>query len=144
MPSKSAPEKRDVNCDELYNYTLLLFKLCALHKNLDSAVDMGYGRRFVRSAKYETPIYNKTNKTRYLIGSIHLTSLVSGTLPKEQTELLVWNMFINVSAGKNNNMAIDEYVEQRHKSYLCWIPNQRKYNCTFKGISPSYCCKETF
>ena len=56
MPSKSAPEKQDVNCDELNNYTLLLFKLCALHKNLDCAVDMGYGRQSVRSAKYETPV----------------------------------------------------------------------------------------
>ena len=121
MLSKSAPEKQDVNCDELNNYTLLLFKLCALHQNLDSAVDMGYGRLSVRSAKYEPPVSKQTNKTKYLIGSIHLTYLVSGTLLKELTVGLVWNRFINVSEGKSNNMAIDKYVEQRHKSYLCQI-----------------------
>ena len=97
--------------DELYDYILLLFRLCALHRNLDSAVDMGDGPRSVRSAKYETPLYNKTGKTKYLIGSIHLTSLTSGTLSNDQTERLVHNRFINVSGGKNRNMALDEYVE---------------------------------
>ena len=69
------------------------------------------GNRSVRSAKYETPFYNKTQKTKYLIGSIHLTSLVSGTLPSQQTERLIANRFINLSGGKNSNMALDEYVE---------------------------------
>lgn len=66
--------------DDLFDYIVLLFRLCILHKNLDSAVDMGDGARSIRSAKYETLLYNKTGKTKYLIGSIHLTSLTSGTL----------------------------------------------------------------
>ena len=57
------------------------------------------------------PFITKKNKLKYLIGSVHLTALVSGTLPPNQTECLVWNRFINLSGGKNNNMAIDEYVE---------------------------------
>ena len=109
--SKHSSEKESSNCDEVFNYVMLVFKLIALHRNLDSAVDMADGRRSVRSAKYEVPIYNKTNKLKYLIGSVHLTALVSGTLPPNQTERLVWNRFINLGGGKNNNMAIDEYVE---------------------------------
>ena len=109
--SKHSSEKESSNCDEVFNYVMLMFKLIALHRKLDSVVDMADGRRSVRSSKYETPIYNKTNKLKYLIGSVHLTALVSGTLPPNQTERLVWNRFINLSGGKNNNMAIDEYVE---------------------------------
>nr|XP_022298075.1 uncharacterized protein LOC111107257 isoform X3 [Crassostrea virginica] len=110
-PSKCSPKSKDASGDELYNYILCLFKLTALHKNLDSAVNMGDGLRSVRSAKYETPIYNKTNKTKYLIGSVHLTALACGSLPREQTERLVWNRSINISGGKNHNMALDEFVE---------------------------------
>lgn len=97
--------------DELYEYVIALFRLVALHKNLDTAVNMGDGHRVVRSAKYETPIYNKTNKTKYLIGSVHLTGMVSGTLPKQQTERLIANRFINISGGKKHNISLDEYVE---------------------------------
>ncbi|XP_033759941.1 uncharacterized protein LOC117342076 [Pecten maximus] len=97
--------------DELHDHMLLQFRLIALHKNLDTAVDMGDGKRAVRSAKYETPIYNLTNKTKYLIGSVHLTGLVSGTLPKQQSERLIANRCINITGGKNNNIALDEYVE---------------------------------
>ncbi|KAK6168270.1 hypothetical protein SNE40_022131 [Patella caerulea] len=93
--------------DHLY----MLFKLVLLHKNLDSAVDMGDGERCVRSAKYELPVYNLTNKTKYMIGSIHLTSLTSGMLPSDQEKRLINNRFINLQGGKNNNMALDEYVE---------------------------------
>jgi hypothetical protein len=38
-----------------------------LHRNLDTAVDMGDGERCVRSAKYELPIYNKTENKIYQI-----------------------------------------------------------------------------
>lgn len=72
---------------------------------------MGDGLRSVRSAKYKTPIYSKTNKMKYLTGSVHLTALVCGSLPMEQTERLVWNRSINISGGKNRNMALDEFVE---------------------------------
>ena len=72
---------------------------------------MGDGLRSVRSAKYETPIYNKTNKTKYLIGSVHCTARACGSLPREQTERLVWNRSINISGGKNHNMSVDEFVE---------------------------------
>ncbi|XP_056013603.1 uncharacterized protein LOC125669312 isoform X1 [Ostrea edulis] len=108
---KQSGEKTSTDSDEVFNYVMLVFKLVALHRNLDSAVDMGDGMRSVRSAKYEAPIYNKTNKLKYLIGSVHLTALVSGTLPNNQSERLIWNRFINISGGKMNNMAIDEYVE---------------------------------
>jgi hypothetical protein len=97
--------------DELFDYLIALFRLSALHRNLDTAVDMADGYRSVRSAKYETPLDNKTHKTKYLIGSIHLTGLVSGTLPPLQTERLIANRCINLSGGKNSNMALDEYVE---------------------------------
>ncbi|XP_056008253.1 uncharacterized protein LOC125657360 isoform X2 [Ostrea edulis] len=97
--------------DELFDYLIALFRLSALHRNLDTAVDMADGYRSIRSAKYETPLYNKTHKTKYLIGSIHLTGLVSGTLPPPQTERLIANRCINLSGGKNSNMALDEYVE---------------------------------
>ena len=111
MVQKRSGEKTSTEGDELFNYVVLLFKLVALFRNLDTAVDMGDGRRSVRSAKYETPIYNKTNKLKYLIGSVHLTALVSGTLPNILSERLIWNRFVNLSGGKNNNMAIDEYIE---------------------------------
>ncbi|WAR03956.1 LOW QUALITY PROTEIN: hypothetical protein MAR_010514 [Mya arenaria] len=68
--------------DELNDYLVSVFRLTALHQNLNSAVDMGDGYRVVRSAKFETPIYNRTNKVKYLIGS-----------------------------GKNNNLSLDEFVE---------------------------------
>lgn len=97
--------------DELNEYVLAVFRLVALHKNLDSAVNMGDGHRVVRSAKYEIPIYHKTNKIKYLIGSVHLTGMVAGTLPVHQTERLIANRFINISGGKNNNISLDEYVE---------------------------------
>ena len=58
--------------DKLFDYTLLLFKLTALLKNLDTAIDMGDGGRSVRSSKYELPIFNRTNKIKYVIGCIHL------------------------------------------------------------------------
>lgn len=96
--------------DELRNYLICLFRLVALHKNLDSAVDMADGHRSVRSAKYETPIYNRTNKIKYFIGSVHLTGMCM-SLPNEQQERLIANRCINISGGKNNNIALDEYVE---------------------------------
>ncbi|XP_063400161.1 uncharacterized protein LOC134684783 [Mytilus trossulus] len=101
--------------DRVQDYIALLFKLVLLHKNLDSAVDMGNGGRSVRSAKYELPVYNKTNKTKYSIGSIHLTALTSGLLPSDQEESLINNRFINLQGGKNNNFALDEFVEMLNR-----------------------------
>lgn len=97
--------------DELYGYMLLLFKLSLLHNNLDDAVDMADGARSIKSAKYELHIYNFTNKTKYAIGSIHLIAMTEGLLNKELKERLTANRFINLQGGKNNNMALDEYVE---------------------------------
>jgi hypothetical protein len=54
---------------------------------------------------------NKTGKTKYTIGSIHLTALTSGVLPAEQSERLITNRFVNVQGGRNNNIALDEYLE---------------------------------
>lgn len=62
-----------------------------LHKNFDSAVEMGDGERSVRSTKYELQIYNKTNKTKYCIGSIYFTDLPSGLLPATQEKRLKVN-----------------------------------------------------
>lgn len=103
--------------DSLYHYIMLLFKMVALHKNLDTAVDMADGHRSVRSAKYELPIYNRTNKIKYVIGSIHLTALTSGILSHEQQERLTANRFINLQGGKNHNMGIDEYVELLNRDF---------------------------
>lgn len=86
----------------------MLFKLTLLHKNLDSAVDMADGNRSVCSAKYELPVYNLTNKTKYAIGSIHLIALTEGILSNEQRVRLTANRFINLQGGVNNNMALDE------------------------------------
>lgn len=112
---KPLKKSKGTGGDELHSYILMLFKLFLLHKNLDTAVDMGDGERSVRSAKYELPIYNRTNKVKYCIGSIHLTSLSSGLLPKEQTERFVANRFINLQGGRNNNIALDEFIEMLNR-----------------------------
>jgi hypothetical protein len=59
----------------------------------------------------ELPIYNKIEKTKYTIGSIHLTALTSGVLPADQSERLITNRFVNVQGGRNNNIALDEYLK---------------------------------
>ena len=94
--------------------------MVALHKNLDTAVDMADGHRSVRSAKY-IPIYNKTNKIKYVIGSIHLTALTNSILSNEQQERLIANCFINLQGGQNHNMGLDEYVEllNRDSKFAC-------------------------
>lgn len=109
--SKKQRKDKGKSKDELYGYMLQLFKLTILHKNLDDAVDMADGARSIKSAKYELPIYNFTNKTKYAIGSIHLIAMTEGLLNKELKERLTANRFINLQGGKNNNMALDEYVE---------------------------------
>lgn len=108
---KDKKMKKRNDSDEVQDYISLLFKLTLLHKNLDTAVDMGDGERSVRSTKYELPIYNRTNKLKYVIGSIHLSALTSGVLAEEQCERLVANRFVNVQGGRNNNVALDEYLE---------------------------------
>lgn len=108
-------KQKDTKADQLQDYSLMLFKLVMLHKNLDSAVDMGDGERSVRSTKYELPIYNKTNKTKYSIGSIHLTAMTSGLLPATQEERLKANRFINLQGGRNHNIALDEFVEMLNR-----------------------------
>lgn len=116
---------KDEDKDDLFNCIILLFRLCALHKNLDSAVDMADGARSVRSAKYEALLYNKTSKTKYLIGSVNFTIRTSGILSKDQTERLIQNRFINVSGGKNRNMALDEYVEFINRVIKCASPGHQ-------------------
>ena len=108
--SKKTKTKKSQDQDELKDYLICLFRRVALHKNLDSAVDMADGHRSVRSAKYETPLYNKTNKVKYLIGSVHLTGMCM-SLPFCLGKSLIANRCINISGGKNNNLALDEYVE---------------------------------
>lgn len=94
------PRSKVKNNDQLQDNIVMLFKLVILHKKLDMAVDMGDGERFIRSAKYELPQYNKTNKVKYLIGSVHLTALTSSTgiLSEEQRQRLVANRFVNVQS----------------------------------------------
>lgn len=64
--AKKKKEHRDH--DQLQDHIVMLFKLTILHRNLDSAVDMADRERSVRSAMFEMPIYNKTDKVKYLIG----------------------------------------------------------------------------
>lgn len=101
--------------DEVFEYVVMIFRLTLLLKNLDSGIDMGDGERVVRSAKYELPLYNQTNKVKYVIGSIHLTALTSGILPHHQRNRLVANRFVNVQGGKNNNVSLDEYLEMLNR-----------------------------
>lgn len=93
----------------------MLFRLTFLLKNLDSRIDMGDRQRVVRSAKYELPIYNLTNKVKYMIGSIHLKALTSCILPEHQKNRLIANRFVNVQCGKNNNISLDEYLEMLNR-----------------------------
>lgn len=93
----------------------MLFKLTMLHRNFDSGVDMGDGGRCIRSAKYELPIYHKTNKIKYTICSIHTTALSSGLLNPDQEERFIANRFVNIQGGKNNNIALDEYIEMLNR-----------------------------
>lgn len=65
-PKKKKKEHRDH--DQLQDHIVMLFKLTILYRNLDSAVDMADRERSVRSAMFEMPIYNKTDKVKYLIG----------------------------------------------------------------------------
>lgn len=111
-PSKKPKNKTQ---DQMHDYLVMLFKLVILHKNLDTAVDMGDGERAVKSAKYELPVYHLTNKVKYSIGSIHLISLTSGILPDDQKERLVANRFVNLQGGKNNNVSLDEYLEMLNR-----------------------------
>ncbi|XP_061185175.1 uncharacterized protein LOC133193230 [Saccostrea echinata] len=108
-------KKKECSNDELHDYVFMLFKLVMLHRNFDSAVDMGDGGRCVRSAKYELPIYHKTNKIKYSICSIHTTALSSGLLNADQEERFIANRFVNIQGGKNNNIALDEYIEMLNR-----------------------------
>ena len=58
---------------------------------------------------------------KYVIGSIHLTSLASGIISHQQQERLRANRFINLQGGKNHNMGLDEYVEilNRDSKFAC-------------------------
>lgn len=76
---------------------------------------LGDGGRCVRSAKYELPIYHKTNKIEYSICSIHTTTLSSGLLNPDQEERFIANRFANIQGGRNNNIALDEYIEMLNK-----------------------------
>lgn len=115
VSDKKKKEKTSNKEDALYNHIVLLFRLTALLKNLDTAIDMADGKRSVLSAKYELPIFNKTNKLKYVIGCVHLTALTEELMTPQQRERLTWNRTINIQGGKNNNLAIDEYVEMLNR-----------------------------
>ncbi|XP_033727565.1 uncharacterized protein LOC117316891 [Pecten maximus] len=118
-PQIKAKRKSSTEKDEVQGYCLQVFKLSLLHKNLDSAVDMADRDRSVKSAKYELPVYNLTNKTKYAIGSIHLITLLeSSILNEDQKQRLVANRFINL-------------VKQRDQRHVFRIPDKRKHSCTF-------------
>lgn len=99
-------KKKEPSRDELQNYILMLFKLTMPHRNFDSGVDMGDGRRCIRSAKYELPIYHKTNKIKYTICFIHTTALSSGLFNPDQEERFIANRYLNIQGGKNYNIAL--------------------------------------
>lgn len=67
-PRSQKKKKEHRDHDQLQDHIVMLFKLTILHRNLDSAVDMADRERSVRSAMFEMPIYNKTDKVKYLIG----------------------------------------------------------------------------
>ncbi|XP_056013220.1 uncharacterized protein LOC125660287 [Ostrea edulis] len=114
QPMKRKPTVKNTE-DELYNYMCLLFKLTALLKNLDTAIDMADGHRSVRSCKYELPIFHKTHKTKYVIGCIHLTTLTEEILPEQQRERLISNRCVNIQGGTNRNIALDECLEMLNR-----------------------------
>lgn len=100
MSILKSQKHRKSGTDEVNEYTLMLFQLTLLLKNLDSGIDMGDGQRVVPSAKYELPIYNLTNKVKYMIGSIHLTALTSGILPEHQKNRLIANSLSMYKVGR--------------------------------------------
>lgn len=86
VTSKTSRKSNPENEDQLYNHIMLIFKFVCLLKNLDTSIDMGDGARSVRSAKYELPIFNKTNKTKYTIRCVHLKTLPEETLSSKQSK----------------------------------------------------------
>ena len=58
---------------------------------------------------------HKTGKTKYTIGSIHLTPLVLELLTSHEMERLITNRFVNMQGGKNNNIALFEYLEMLNR-----------------------------
>ena len=98
---------------------------------MDTSVDMRAGERSVQSAKYELPVYNMTNRTKYAIGSVHLITKIESShiLNNRQKESLINNRFVNLQGGKNNNMALDEYVEllNRESKVMCSGFHSNKY-----------------
>lgn len=61
---------------KLQDYSLMIYELVMLHRDHESAVDMGDGKRSVRS--------------------IHLTALTSDWLPATQEERIKANRLINL------------------------------------------------
>ncbi|KAK3086218.1 hypothetical protein FSP39_015363 [Pinctada imbricata] len=122
IPLKHSTKKKRETKDEVHCYIMMLFKLVMLHRNFDSAVDMGDGSRCVRSAKYELPIYHKTHKIKYTISSIHTIAMSSGLLNPDQEERFIGNRFVNLQGGVNSNIALDEYIEM--------INRDTKASCT--------------
>ena len=105
--SKKTKTKKSQDQDELVDYLICLFRLVALHKNMDSAVDMADVHRSVRSAKYETPLYNKTKKVKYLIGSVYLTGMRM-SLPFCLRESLIANICINGDCNPDDKYLLYE------------------------------------
>ena len=61
------------------------------------------------------PIFNKTNKLKYVIGCVHLTEMSENTLNDQQRHRLIANRTVNIQGGKNNNVALDEYLEMLNR-----------------------------
>lgn len=83
----------------------------------------------MRSAKYE--IFNKTNKLKYVIGCVQLVDMSENphTLTSQQRERFIANRTINLQGGKNNNIALDEYIEMiNHDSKNIVSGHQTKEN----------------
>lgn len=97
--------------DEVWGYCQLLFRHALPHKNLDSAVGMGERHRSVWSAKYELPLFVKTNTVKNVIGLIHLVSLTEGVLDERLQERLVENRSVNLHGSKKQRYA---------PRWICW------------------------
>ena len=75
---------------------------------------MADGNRSVRSAKYETPLYNKTQKTKYLIG---LQAQTLAAIPSIKKQEIV----INIINHKGNDMMLCDSFVIALKAATCEI-----------------------
>lgn len=67
----------------------------------------------MRSTKYKIPIFNKTNKLKYIIKYIQLININKNphTLTNQQKKHFITNQTINLQKKKNNNITLNKYIK---------------------------------